>query len=536
MKSDFLLRGGEIVDGSIDEARRADLLVKSGRIAEVIDPVRSDDLAGRSAREVIDCAGRLVMPGFVDAHSHADAAVFDPQIQLALLRQGVTTVIAGQDGVSYAPGDGAYASEYFAALLGPHPTYSGGGVRDLLATYDDRTRVNVAYLVPHGTVRHQILGFARRPATESELAQISELIAAGMMQGAVGLSTGLDYVPGLFADTAELTNLCDPVAQADGVYVTHMRGGYESNSKVGIDEVRAIAQASGVRAHISHFHGPPQLMNGLVAEAIQAGIDLTFDAYPYRAGFTLLSMPLLPANLLALGPHEVAAHLLTPTTREHLLREWLPSVGDEPELGSRWPSRLTLGHVAARDYQWAEGLTIAEASTRSGKDPNEFVLDVLAASHLEVSAIMPVPTERSVDDLAMLIRHDRHMLGSDGIYIGSHPHPRGWGSFTRFLARHVRERADLGWAQAAAHLSSAPVTRFHLGDRGLIRPGYVADLIVVDPQNVTDEATYERPRTLSQGIHDVFVAGMPVLRHGELTEHLPGRGLRQELSTAHVTG
>jgi N-acyl-D-amino-acid deacylase len=556
--TDLLLRGGSVVDGGHARPRRADVLVSAGRIRAVTDPDAIDlgatDPAARGAAampagaavagatiagatvagvagpgpvEVVDCAGRLVMPGFIDTHSHADAAVFEPEVQRALLRQGITTVIAGQDGVSYAPGDGRYASEYFAALIGAHPGYTGGGVAELLASYDGRVPLNVAYLIPHGTVRHEVMGSANRAATAAELDAMRRLIVAGLAEGAVGLSTGLDYVPGLFADAAELALLCRPVADAGGVYVTHMRG-YETQAGMGMDEVRAICRGSGVRAHISHLHGPAQLVLGLVDGARADGIDLTFDAYPYRAGCTLLSMAALPPDMLALGSQRAAALLREPATRHRLRETWLPGVAAQPHLGEGWTGRVTLAHVAATGYHWAAGLTIDEAARRAGLAPDELILDILAASELAVSVIMPLPPGRTVDELAEVLTHDAHMVGSDGIYVGAHPHPRGWGSFTRFLARHVRDRAELGWAQAAAHVSSSAAARFRLGRRGLVRAGHVADLVVVDPDSVADEASYRRPRTPSTGIADVLVAGVPVLRGGELTGALPGGGLRRE--------
>lgn len=525
---DMLLRDGRVVDAADGEPRPADVIIAAGRIERVVEPGSADALIEKGT-EIVACSGRIVMPGFVDAHSHADAAVLDDEIQLALLRQGVTTIITGQDGVSYAPGDGRYASEYFAALLGSHPTYNGGGVDGLLAGYDGRTRVNVAYLVPHGTVRHQVMGLANRAATERERAEMSRLVTLGMSEGAIGLSTGLDYIPGLFADTEELALLCRPVAESDGVYVTHMRGGYETNAAIGVDELRAICHDSGVRGHISHYHGPAPLLVGLLDDARNAGMDLSFDAYPYRAGYTLLSMPMLPPDLLALGSQQAVARLQDASTRQELLQTWLPSVSEQPSLGEGWEQRMTLAYVQAPEFSWAAGLTIAEASRRSGLDRDTFVLEILSASALAVSAVMPLPPGRSVEDLAVLIQHEGHMLGTDGIYVGSHPHPRGWGSFTRLLARHVRDRADLGWAQASAHLSAAPATRFRLGRRGLLQPGYVADIAVVDPGAVADKATYDEPRSLATGISDVLVAGQPVLRAGELTTHLSGGGLRRQV-------
>src|SRR3954447_26290736 len=193
-----VLRGGSIADGSGNSEQIADVAAGDQRISAVGESgVLPNDV-------VLDSTGRIILPGLIDAHSHAEAAVFDSSVVLALLRQGVTTVITGQDGVSFAPGDGSYATAYFGALNGQHPRYAGGGVAALLACYDDATAVNVGYLVPHGTVRHEVMGDAQRVASESELREIVDMVATGLGEGALGLSTGLDYVPGSFATTAEL--------------------------------------------------------------------------------------------------------------------------------------------------------------------------------------------------------------------------------------------------------------------------------------------------------------------------------------------
>lgn len=525
-----LLRGGLVVDGTGREPFRADVEVRAGRIEAVVEPIAVADVdlpepAAEPDADVVDCAGRLVLPGFVDTHSHADAAVFDAEVQCALLRQGVTTVVIGQDGISYAPGDGAYATEYFGPLLGAHPTYGGGGVAELLGSYDGRVPVNVAYLVPHGTVRDLVMSSADRQPSPAEVDAMAALVAEGMSAGACGLSTGLDYVPGGFASTAEIAELCRPVAAAGGIYVTHMRGGYEQNSRAGVDEVVEICRASSVRGHISHYHGPGELLIDLLTEAAAGGADLTFDAYPYRAGCTLLSMPALPPELLALDTDSIVAALRDDDKRKGLRDGWLASLADEPAFGPTWTDRAIISAVGAEEFAWSAGRTISQAADEAGTDPSSFVLDLLASSRLAVSAVMPLPPGRTVDELAALIRHDRHMIGSDGIYVGQHPHPRGWGSFARVLARHVRDRGDLSWAAAATHLSSTPAQRFGLAGRGQIQPGWQADLVVVDPGKVQDRATYDSPRALAEGIDDVLVRGVRVLADGALTGALPAGGL-----------
>lgn len=518
---DVLLRGAMVADGSGAEAFPADVAISNGRIVEV------GPLQDAKADVWLDCSGRYVLPGFIDAHSHADAAVFSPDGQLALLRQGVTTVVAGQDGVSFAPGDGRYAAEYFAALNGPRPDYAGPAVADLLAAYDGTTPVNVAYLVPHGTLRHQAMGVARRPPTARELEAMIRAVAQGLEQGALGLSSGLDYVPGKFADDAEFAALCRPVAAAGALYVTHMRGGYEANSGAGVAEVESIAAGSGVACHISHYHGPATLLIKLVDDARITGTDLTFDTYPYRRGCSLLAMVALPDRLHDLGVAEATRLLLDPATRAELVRDWLPGIGDLRGIGADWAERITLTHVAAPEYAWAAGKSVHGAALHAGITSAEFIADVLAASRLAVGAVFEFPLVSTDDDVRALLRHEAHVAGSDGIYVGTHPHPRAWGTFARLIGRHTRDDGDYTWGAAAHHLAGHTASRFGLANRGLVRRGYAADLAIVDPARVADRATYDQPRQLAEGIDDVLVNGEIVLRQGRLTGVLSGHGLRR---------
>lgn len=517
----LLIRGGRVVEG--DSVTAADVLVEGDRILDVgrIDPA---DAAGA---HVLEADGRLVVPGFVDAHSHAEGAVFDPDVQLALLRQGVTTVIGGQDGVSYAPGDGAYGARYFAAINGPHPTYRGPRVADLLATYDGTVPLNVAYLVPAGTVRHQVLGSADRPASAAEIARMAELVAQGVADGAVGLSTGLDYTPGLYADAAEIAELCRPLAAAGLPYVTHMRGGYEDNSQVGVEEVARIGRDAGVPVHVSHFHTRADEAARLMAWLEQQGVDASFDAYPYTRGCSILGMTLLPPAVNAMDPAEAATLLRDPDERARLRRDWFPGVDEHPSLGPEWPELLTIAHTVAPEFAWAHGLTLARVAQRHGTDPIDAALDLLAASELEVNVVMAVRDQRPVEDLGRLLALPGHLGGSDGIFIGAHPHPRSRGTFATYLATYVREQGFLTWPEAVAHLSTRPAQRFHLGERGHLRPGQLADIALVDEDAVRATATYDDPTALAVGIDDVLIAGRPVLTGGRLTGEHPGRGLRE---------
>ncbi|QNE22652.1 amidohydrolase family protein [Kribbella qitaiheensis] len=523
MSESVVLRGGALADARLGpEPVPGDLRITDGRVATVgaVEP--------EPGERVVDCSGRFILPGLIDAHSHADAAVFDDEVSQALLRQGVTAVIAGQDGVSFAPGDGRYATRYFAAINGAHPSYRGGGVAALLDGYGHTTPINVGYLIPAGTVRESVCGLSAATPTLAQLRQMRDLVASGMGEGALGLSTGLDYVPGCFADVDELAALCAPVAARDGLYVTHMRGGYEENSRAGLDEVASIARASEVRAHVSHFHARSELIVELVEEFIAAGVDLSFDSYPYSRGCTILAMLVLPPAFLRNGFDSCVAELGRPEVGQRFLAEWIPIMAARADMGPNWADNIRFAHIAADSYRWAHGLTPAAAAGRLGISPAELVLQVLAEADLEVSVIMRVPKERNDAEMAGHLKHPAHMGGSDGIFLGRSPHPRAFGTFARYLAVFGAERGDLGWTDIATTFSANPARRFRLGRRGSLSAGSIADLIVVDPAAVRSAADYDHPRRLAEGVDDVFVAGQQVLRRGELTGVRSGIGLRRE--------
>jgi N-acyl-D-amino-acid deacylase len=526
----FVVRNATVVDGTGAEPYLADISIRGDRIEQIAATGATGTIPAEPGDVEIDATGRLAMPGFIDAHSHVDGVLFDDDIQMALLRQGITTVIGGQDGVSYAPGDGVYATEYFAAINGSHPTYAAqpdSRVADLLSTFDETTRLNFAYLVPAATVRYEVMGRSTDRADAAQLEQMQRMVTEGLDDGALGLSSGLDYVPGIFADAAELGALCLPVAQANAVYVTHMRGGYEANSSEGINEILDIHHKSGVRVHVSHFHAEADTLLPLLDQVDVAGVEFSFDAYPYTRGCTILGMPLLPTELSVLPTETVLAVLASPDRRAQLRRDWFPQVAQKPSLGPDWPRMITLAHIKAPHLAWAHGLTIAEASEQAGQDAIDFVLDLLLASRLEVNVVMAVRYARPVEELGRIFSHDAHVGGSDGIFVGAHPHPRARGSFTSYLREYVRENAFLTWPQVSVHLSGGTARRFGLDGRGVLAPGAIADLILVDPLTVTDRATYAQPLAISEGIDDVFVAGVPVLVDGSLCATLPGRGLRR---------
>lgn len=530
---DVVISGGRVLDGTGAPPYRADVAIAGDRIAAV------GRLDGAQAETVIDAAGRFVAPGFVDCHVHGDAAVFDPAVQRAALRQGVTTFVLGQDGLSFAPGSAetvAYAARYFAAVNGPIPGRPPSGeaqeppagsprgpggqevpadgpltVGDLLGSYDRAVALNTAYLLPHGTIRYDVMGPSSDPASPGDLAAMVRRVERGLSEGAAGLSSGLEYLPGRYASAEELAALCEPLGGLP--YVTHMRA-YGARAGVGMAEVVEIAGRSKAAVHVSHLHGPADVLLPLVDDALAGDVDLTFDTYPYLRGNSILAMYVLPPSVPGAEP----GRALEMIASDELDGWW-------PALAETWP-RLTVSH--APGMEWAEGLTMVAAAEQAGVEPAQLCRRLLTETRLEAGVVFARPDEgpEGEESVRRMLRHPSHTGGSDGIYVGGHPHPRGFGAFARFLARHVRELGDWTWEQAVVHLAGHPARRFGLSDRGLLRAGSAADVVVFDPAAVGDRATYADPRVLATGVDDVLVSGVRVLAGGELTGSTPGRALR----------
>jgi N-acyl-D-amino-acid deacylase len=519
MHYDLLLTNGWVIDGSGGPPFRADVAVLDSAIAEV------GRLEGAQAAKVLDVRDRYVAPGFIDAHVHGDLMLLADPVHLPALRQGVTTYIIGQDGSAFAPaspGTLDYMRRYTAGFNGnpPGPDYSWKSVHDYLSRFDRTTALNVAYLVPNGNVRMEVMGLDPRPATDDELKAMQRLVREGMDAGAVGLSTGLDYIPSLYADAREVAALCQAMVPQDGVYVTHMRG-YGPSAPAGMREVLDIVKNSGVPAHISHYNGPAEILLPMIDQGRALGHDLTYDTYPYLAGSTILGMVALPAWVQEGGIDATLMRLRDPAVRARLLADWFS--GPTP-----YPLETTsIAMVADASWQWAEGLTVTEAANQAGLTAGAFVCEILVACELAVGIVGFRQGDRTEGDVRAILRHPAHMAGSDGIFRGGFPHPRGWGAFARFLGYHTRQLGDYTWPEAVGHLSSHAARRFRLTDRGLLRPGFAADIAVFDPFTVTDRSTYAAGRTVAEGVDHVVVNGTLVLEEGKPTGATPGRALRR---------
>jgi len=527
----LLVRGALLVDGTGAPARRGDLLVEGGRIAAVDGPGR---LRAPGGARVLEADGLALTPGFIDMHAHSDLAVLTDAEHLSRTTQGITTEVLGQDGLSYAPVDDAALPVLRAQLAGWNgdPTglaWSWRGVGEYLDAVDRGAAVNVCYLVPQGTVRMLVVGTQDRPPTHDELRAMRGLVDAGLREGAVGMSSGLTYTPGMYASTEELVALCEVVAAHGGFYAPHQRS-YGRGALEAYAEVVDVARRAGCALHLTHATmnfpvnaGRAGELLDLVDAAEASGVDVTLDSYPYLPGSTTLAA-LLPSWSGAGGPSAVLARLEDAEERRRL-RQDLEVTGSDGCHGVPvdWGSLQVSG---VRDPGLADvvGATLAELATRRGQPPFDVFVDVLRRDRLGTTVIQHVGHEENVQTV---MRHRRHMVGSDGLLVGERPHPRAWGTFPRYLARYVRELGVLGLEECVARMTGRPAARLGLHDRGVLRPGAVADLVLLDPDEVADEATFAEPRLPARGIPHVLVAGVPVVEDGARTGAVPGRSLRR---------
>lgn len=526
--ADHVLVGGSVVDGTGAPAFDADVVVADGRIIEVAPPGTTDATGPR-----IDVTGLMIAPGFIDMHAHSDLAVLADPAHEAKVWQGVTLEVLGQDGLSYAPVTDVTLAQLLGQLAGwngtPELDYDWRSVGEYLDRIDRGTAVNAAYLVPHGNVRLAVLGTEQRPPSEAELERMVELVAQGMTEGAVGLSAGLTYTPGMYAEDSEIAALCAPVREAGGYYCPHHRN-YGARVVEAYVECLEIARTTGVALHLAHCHvNFPQNAGRAheVLEAIDAaterhGVDVSLDTYPYLAGATYLSA-LLPSWVHAGGTEAALGRLTDPEQRSRILHE-IEVVGADGHHGMPmdWET-VVVASVTDPACDWAVGSSIARLGAERGTNPGQVFCDLLIADRLGSGCLVHVGNE---DNVRTIMQHRAHTGGSDGILVGARPHPRGWGTFPRYLGTYVRELGVLGLEECISHLTSRAARRLGLRDRGVVQAGAVADLAVFDPRTIAARSTYEDPRRQPEGMQHVLVNGVFTLRDGRRTDHVPGRSIR----------
>jgi N-acyl-D-amino-acid deacylase len=498
---DLLLTGGSVVDGTGAPAVSADVAVSGDWIAAV------GKLGGAAAKQTLDCGGRAVAPGFIDVHNHSDGWLLAHPHQTWKTCQGFTTEVLMADGISYAPVDEQtwrHWHYYLRSLNGlTLADYRGWqSLADYMALLGGRSTQNAATHVPYANVRVLACGFARHaPPDDVQMREIKARIRQGMEEGAVGLSTGLDYINQCHATTDEIAAACTAVVPFGGLYVTHVR--YKIGLLPALREAVEIGRRSGVKVHISHLKGSSeeevQEVLAFIDNEARRQVDFSFECYPYQRGSTMLNY-LLPYEVWQDGPLGVLGHLDRPEIRSRF-RAALAAFGVPL-------SQIHIAWTAAPGGESLHGMPLDEFVRQRGKPAHEALIDLLIESNLGTLLVAGPPTDHLVEPL---IRHDLAILGSDGIYQpGGHVHPRVYGAAGRWLGPLVRDRKLFSLAEAVHKLSGKSAARFGLADRGVIRAGAFADLVVFDPATITDRATYENPRQTTTGVELVTVNGQVV--------------------------
>jgi dihydroorotase/N-acyl-D-amino-acid deacylase len=496
---DLVITGGRIIDGSGSPYFYADLGIRADTIAEI------GRLDGQPARLRVDATGLTVTPGYIDVHSHAIGGIYDVPSAENCIRQGVTTVIEGPDGSSPLP-------------LKP-------ALEKLART---PISINFGMCVGHGRIRGTVIGSERRQATPEELERMKDLARQAMLDGAFGLSTGLFYVPGNYAATEEVIEIAKVVGKLGGFHVSHMRD--EANGVLdSVRETIRIGEEGGLPTQITHHKvigkanwGKSVETLRLVEEARARGVDVTIDQYPYTASSTSLGAALFPQWAFAGGNQALSERLKAPQQRAQIKLEVARRI--ENERGGGDPRNIVFARCGFDSS--LSGKSLADATRARGR---EVTVENAAETALEIqerggcSAIFHAIQE---EDVIRILKYPHTMVASDGglpVFGVDNPHPRSYGAFARILGRYVRDLRTIPLEDAVRKMSGLPAHRIKLWDRGLLRPGMKADVVILDPKLVADRSEFLKPHQYAVGVRDVLVNGKFALRDGKMTAERPGR-------------
>ncbi|GMV04058.1 MAG: N-acyl-D-amino-acid deacylase [Gemmatimonadota bacterium] len=498
---DILIKGGTVVDGTGAPGFRADVAISGDRIAAV----SRDGIDASEARTVIDATGRVVSPGFIDNHAHIQTTIHEYPLAENFLRQGITTIMA-----SLHSGDQPWPLDAYAGSLVVAP--------------------NVGFFAGHSWARKEVMGLDNRAPTTDELERMKALVARSMEQGALGLSTGLLYVPANFAETEEVVELAKVASAHGGIYVTHMRN-EASGLLESVAEVIRIADEARIPAQINHHKATGAGQWGwsartlaMIDSANAAGLRISHDLYPYTASSTGSSI-LFPQWALAGGAQAFAERVADPATRARIEEE-MRRIFEVDRVGHDI-SRIQF-RVLPSDRRY-DGRTLADYAADRGL-PNDLETGIALAIELQLAGgFSAIYHSMDEGDVVRILQHPLAMIDTDGDPVGygvGFPHPRSYGAFPRILARYVREMEVISLEEAVRKMTSLPARWLGQTDRGVIAEGMLADVAVFDPMTVQDRATYTDPHQFSVGIDDVLVNGVPVIRGGALTGEKPGRWIR----------
>lgn len=520
---DFILQGGTVVDGTGKPAYKADVAIKDGKIAEIAATITG------AAKEVIDVTGLAVTPGFIDIHSHSDTAFLKDGRCESKLYQGVTTEVAGQCGATIYP----CPAEHMDNIRG----FAGNAFKDFASSsfqeFMDKVMAqgkqmgtNLISLIGHGALRCGVMGYENRKATPEELAEMQRLLERDMQAGAWGLSLGLGYTPGVSSDQEELNALGEVVAKFCGIVTSHMRD-QGTNTPSSLEEMYEINRQTGAHVHIAHFKASGRKNWGRAPEFVQhvaaardAGINVTVDVYPYTAASSGITNS-FPKWAIQGGRHMAVARLLG--EERHQIIDYLEDDFQTQADGEGLYMVTTGGR-----YPIADSKTVWELSQELGISMAETIAKVTVETEANCVCISFAMSEEDVD---YMLSQKNYAIGSDGRALPlaaseneGKPHPRNFGTFPRFL-RLAREKGICSLEESVYRMTKLSADIMGLTDRGVLKPGLVADITVFDPVNITDKATYVDPFQKPVGIEHVFMSGQPALLHGQQTEHRLGQFL-----------
>lgn len=528
MVFDFLIKGGFIIDGIRDDtvSRGEDIGIKRDCIKAV------GNLSGVSAERVVDVRGLCVCPGFIDTHSHSEFTLLADGRAQGKIYQGITTEINGNCGLSAAPLYGSALEQRIEELKELNIKERWNSLSEYFTILSKkRFAANFLTLVGHGSLRASVIGYPDRPLARDEMKKLLCLLRDALNSGAAGLSTGLVYPPGVYSDTSELIELACATAAQGGIYVTHMRSEGDKLLEA-IDEVIKIGFSSKIPVHISHLKTSGRenwkkikKVFEKIYDAQQKGLGLTCDRYPYTASSTDLDA-VLPPWVCEGGIKEELERLKSLKVQERVKKEIL---GKYPK--TEYWEGVRVSSVSSNKNKWMEGKSLSDIGKHFKRSPVECLFKILIEENLRVGAIFFSMNE---DNLKSILKLPYTMIGSDssarsfdGITAKGRPHPRGFGTFPRVLSRYVREQGIFSLGEAVYKMTGLPAKTFGIKQRGVIAEGFFADIVVFDPDKITDKADFDNPFERPEGIHYVFVNGRPVVWEGKQTDVLPGRILRQ---------
>jgi N-acyl-D-aspartate/D-glutamate deacylase len=524
MRFDVIVKNGLVVDGSGSPALRQDVGIREERIESV------GDLTSSQASLILNAEGLVVAPGFIDIHSHSEFnLLLNPQAE-SKVRQGVTTEICGNCGVSPSPliGDARDHRQDSLSSFGLKIDWSS--LEEYRArVHEQGIALNIATLIGQGTVRASVVGYLNRGASQEELSRMKDLLRREMSMGGFGLSLGLVYPPGVYTGIAELIDLANVVREYHGIVTAHIRSEGDRITEA-LPEMITLGREAEVPIQISHLKTSgeknwpklPSIFN-LIESAQAQGIDITADRYPYTSSSTDLDA-ILPAWAFEGGNKEELKRLCDEKSRKRMKEEIL----QEHPQQDYW-ERIRIASANSSSHQDWEGMSMAEIAEKVGKFPCDLLFDLLWEERLQVGAIFFSMNETNLKEI---LKRPYVMIGSDssvrahyGVLKKGKPHPRGFGTFPRILGRYVREEKVLTLEQAIYKMTAQPAQRIGIKERGLIREGFYADLTIFDPETIRDTSTYEEPYQYPEGIRYVIVNGKVVLENGETTGILSGKVL-----------